>query len=151
MQVHGPVERLRVDNVNQDHGDDPSQRKAGYDAEQREQRALQRQHRADLPTHEAEMPQHAEFARARQGLRTETGADAEQADHDRYALEQVGHCEAAIEDFQGDGADLAGLGEGKVFAAGDALAQPLLDLRRAGALLQPQATSVTRRSSVSRR
>ena len=70
-----------------------------------------------------EVREQAELLAPRQHLRREARGDAEQADRDRHRLQPVGDGEAAVEDAQRDGADLARRGEFEQRLAGQLAAR----------------------------
>ena len=97
MQVHSPVERLPVDDVDQDQADREAEQQSGRDADRRERRTLDREHRADLATRQADVAQHAELAAACERLRDQRGREADEPDHDGGDLQRIGDREGAVE------------------------------------------------------
>ena len=142
QQVHGPVEALRVDDLDEHDADGEAEAEAEHGADAGPDRAFGGDDGEDLAPRQAEVDEQAELLAPRQHLRREARRDAEQADRDRHRLQPVGDGEAAVEDAQRRGADLARrreLEQRRVVAArgGDA-AQLVLDLRRARAGREPE-------------
>jgi len=88
-----------------------AQRQPGDCAKHRPGQAFERHHAQNLPPGQAQVGQQPKLALARQHLRAEACRHAEQANADGHRLQPVGDGEAAVEDAQRNGADLAGRGK----------------------------------------
>ena len=110
-QVHGPVERLRIDDRHQHQAIDQAGSQSDDERQCRDQQSFEREQAQHLAARHAEVAQHAELPGAHDRLRREGRGDAGEADHDRRELQQVRDREAAVEDAQAHRADLARFGE----------------------------------------
>src|SRR4051812_49488243 len=108
MELHAPVERLAVDDEDEDQADGAAGEEPCGRAEKREKTAFSSEHAADLRLREPEVAQHSELAAPREDDCAEARREPEKPDEHRYRFHGVRHREAPIEDPQRGLADFAG-------------------------------------------
>src|SRR5688500_17445765 len=97
------MERLAVDDVDQDQADDPSHTQSEYGTQRGDQSTLDAEHDPDFPTRHADMMEHPELAPASKRLGAETHAYAEKADHYCRSFERIRDGKSPIEDGKRSG------------------------------------------------
>ena len=138
-ELHAPVERLAIDDVDQDQADRRPERGAHADPQSGGGRAFGGEHRADLPARHAEMAQHAELPAPRDHQRAERGRQPDEPDRHRGELERVGHRERAVERRERQRADLAGKRDFEALAVGNGRADRVAHRCRVRARRKPYA------------